>query len=129
MTATTLNGQTLSAHVWQPLLIEQLTAKVSSSHRKEYGTLSLPSPIHRRNMTTTSLVVRMTAIIVLMHIALGHSATLDIYKNARLGHRIVQTRYGRLHGLILPLDNFRFLRAVEVFLGVPYATPPTKQNR
>lgn len=56
-------------------------------------------------------------------------STLDIYKNARLGHRIVQTRYGRLHGLILPLDNFRFLRSVEVFLGVPYATPPTKQNR
>lgn len=53
----------------------------------------------------------------------------DIYKNLRLGHRIVQTRYGRLHGLILPLDNYRFLRSVEVFLGVPYATPPTKQNR
>ncbi|BFF89407.1 neuroligin 4-like [Drosophila madeirensis] len=56
-------------------------------------------------------------------------STADIYKNARLGHRIVQTRYGRLHGLILPLDSFRFLRSVEVFLGVPYATPPTKQNR
>uniref|UniRef100_W8BSI7 Neuroligin-4, X-linked n=1 Tax=Ceratitis capitata TaxID=7213 RepID=W8BSI7_CERCA len=59
----------------------------------------------------------------------AEASTLDIYKNARLGHRIVQTRYGRLHGLILPLDNFRFLRSVEVFLGVPYATPPTKQNR
>uniref|UniRef100_A0A1B0AJ85 COesterase domain-containing protein n=1 Tax=Glossina pallidipes TaxID=7398 RepID=A0A1B0AJ85_GLOPL len=57
------------------------------------------------------------------------ASTLDIYKNARLGHRIVQTRYGRLHGLILPLDSYRFLRSVEVFLGVPYATPPTKQNR
>ncbi|CAD6991705.1 unnamed protein product [Ceratitis capitata] len=59
----------------------------------------------------------------------AEASTLDIYKNARLGHRIVQTRYGRLHGLILPLDNFRFLRSVEVFLGVPYATPPIKQNR
>ncbi|EDX00131.2 uncharacterized protein Dyak_GE11163 [Drosophila yakuba] len=57
------------------------------------------------------------------------ASTADIYKGARLGHRIVQTRYGRLHGLILPLDSFRFLRSVEVFLGVPYATPPTKQNR
>ncbi|XP_070143189.1 neuroligin 4-like isoform X3 [Drosophila kikkawai] len=59
----------------------------------------------------------------------AEASTSDIYKNARLGHRIVQTRYGRLHGLILPLDSFRFLRSVEVFLGVPYATPPTKQNR
>ena len=61
--------------------------------------------------------------------SLVSSSTLDIYKNARLGHRIVQTRYGRLHGLVLPLDNYRFLRSVEAFLGVPYATPPTKQNR
>ncbi|XP_050744712.1 neuroligin 4-like isoform X2 [Drosophila biarmipes] len=59
----------------------------------------------------------------------AEASTADIYKGARLGHRIVQTRYGRLHGLILPLDSFRFLRSVEVFLGVPYATPPTKQNR
>lgn len=57
------------------------------------------------------------------------SSTQDIYKNARLGHRIVQTKYGRLHGLILPLDHYRFLRPVETFLGVPYATPPIKQNR
>ncbi|XP_017113778.1 neuroligin 4-like isoform X1 [Drosophila elegans] len=59
----------------------------------------------------------------------AEASTADIYKGARLGHRIVQTRYGRLHGLILPLDSFRFLRSVEVFLGVPYATPPTQQNR
>ncbi|XP_030571976.1 neuroligin-3 [Drosophila novamexicana] len=57
------------------------------------------------------------------------ASTHDVYNGARPGHRIVQTRYGRLHGMILPLDNFRFLRSVEVFLGVPYATPPTKQNR
>ncbi|ALC46886.1 CG34139 [Drosophila busckii] len=62
-------------------------------------------------------------------ISCAQAATQDIYKGARLGHRIVQTRYGRLHGLILPLDNIRVLRSVEVFLGVPYATPPTKQNR
>lgn len=57
------------------------------------------------------------------------ASTHDVYNGARPGHRIVQTRYGRLHGMILPLDNFRFLRSVEVFLGVPYATPPIKQNR
>lgn len=53
----------------------------------------------------------------------------DLYKNARLGTRIVQTRYGRLQGLILPLENYKFLKPIEAFLGVPYATPPTKSNR
>jgi neuroligin len=54
---------------------------------------------------------------------------MDLHKNARLGSRIVQTRYGRLQGLILPLENYKYLKPVEAFLGVPYATPPTKLNR
>ena len=62
-------------------------------------------------------------------IQLASSSTLDLYKNARLSSRIVQTRYGRLQGLILPLDNYKFLRPIEAFLGVPYATPPINTNR
>lgn len=54
---------------------------------------------------------------------------MDIYKNARMGTRIVDTRYGRMQGLVLPLDNFKFLKPVEAFLAVPYATPPTRSNR
>lgn len=54
---------------------------------------------------------------------------MDLYKNARLGTRIIQTRYGRLQGLILPLDSYKFLRPIEAFLGVPYATPPIQSNR
>lgn len=107
-----------SRYMIQPLLIEQLSDRVCYGRRRT---------MVQRSVMVTSLV-SMT-VILLTHVALSHTATLDIYKNARLGHRIVQTRYGRLHGLILPLDNYRFLRAVEVFLGVPYATPPTKQNR
>lgn len=53
----------------------------------------------------------------------------DLYENVRLGARIVQTRYGKLQGIILPLENYKFLKPVEAFLGVPYATPPTKLNR
>ncbi|CAO1394309.1 unnamed protein product [Diamesa hyperborea] len=68
-------------------------------------------------------------IITNLIINLTNGSTMDIYKNARLGTRIVQTRYGRLQGLVLPLDNYKFLKPVEVFLGVPYATPPTKSNR
>ncbi|XP_049276746.1 neuroligin-4, Y-linked isoform X2 [Anopheles funestus] len=58
-----------------------------------------------------------------------NGATMDLYKNSRLGNRIVQTRYGRLQGLVLPLDGYKFLKPIEAFLGVPYATPPTKMNR
>ena len=42
--------------------------------------------------------------------------------------RVVETRLGKLRGFIRPLPN-KSLRPVEVFLGVPYATPPTGSNR
>lgn len=67
---------------------------------------------------TTLLILKITS-----------SVNADIYKNARVGTRIVQTRYGRLQGLVLPLENFKFLKPVEAFLSVPYATPPTRSNR
>ncbi|KAJ8975966.1 hypothetical protein NQ317_008708 [Molorchus minor] len=50
-------------------------------------------------------------------------------KNAKISTRIVQTRYGRLQGLIVPMDAHRYLKPIEVFLGVPYATPPVQSNR
>lgn len=50
-------------------------------------------------------------------------------KNAKISTRIVQTRYGRLQGLILPMDQHRYLKPIEIFLGVPYATPPVMSNR
>jgi hypothetical protein len=46
-----------------------------------------------------------------------------------LSSRIVQTRYGKLQGLVLPMENQRHLKSVEVFLGIPYATPPVRSNR
>lgn len=48
---------------------------------------------------------------------------------SRLSNRIVQTRYGKLQGFLMPMDQHKFLRPVEVFLGVPYATPPVGSNR
>lgn len=50
-------------------------------------------------------------------------------RNAKLSTRIVQTRYGRLQGLLLPMDSHRYLKPIEIFLGVPYATPPVQSNR
>lgn len=76
-----------------------------------------------------SLVVSNLIIILNILAKLTNAAHADIYKNVRLGTRIVQTRFGRLQGIVLPLDNFKFLKPVEAFLAVPYATPPTKSNR
>ncbi|KAA0201603.1 hypothetical protein HAZT_HAZT010645 [Hyalella azteca] len=42
--------------------------------------------------------------------------------------RVVDTRQGKLRGIIKSLSN-KNLRPVEVFLGVPYASPPTGSNR
>lgn len=50
-------------------------------------------------------------------------------RNAKISTRIVQTRYGRLQGLLLPMDSHRYLKPIEIFLGVPYATPPVQSNR
>lgn len=54
---------------------------------------------------------------------------MSFMKNAKISTRIVQTRNGRLQGLILPMDQHRYLKPIEVFLGVPYATPPVQSNR
>lgn len=68
-------------------------------------------------------------LMVVGQIGTAQASTMDLYKNVRLGQRIVQTRYGRLQGVVLPLDNYKFLRPIEAFLGVPYATPPVQSNR
>lgn len=68
----------------------------------------------------SSFVLNIIIIINLVILKFTNGSSMDIYKNARLGTRIVQTKYGRLQGLVLPLDNFKFLKPVEAFLGVPY---------
>ncbi|XP_075150944.1 neuroligin 4 [Haematobia irritans] len=108
-------------HWWQHQRLHRLHP---SFYQHQWHQRFWHSPI-----TAVLLVLFCAFVILPPPAALVEASTLDIYKNARLGHRIVQTRYGRLHGLILPLDSYRYLRSVEVFLGVPYATPPTKQNR
>lgn len=50
-------------------------------------------------------------------------------RNSMLRTRVISTRYGKLQGVILPMDQHKFLKPVEVYLGVPYATPPVGNNR
>ncbi|KAG7304581.1 hypothetical protein JYU34_011542 [Plutella xylostella] len=47
----------------------------------------------------------------------------------KISSRIVQTKFGKLQGIVLAMDEHRFLSPLEVFLGVPYATPPVGSNR
>lgn len=47
----------------------------------------------------------------------------------KISSRIVQTKYGKLQGIVLGMDEHRYLKPLEVFLGVPYATPPVGSNR
>ncbi|XP_066143769.1 neuroligin-4, X-linked-like [Euwallacea fornicatus] len=56
-------------------------------------------------------------------------ADYSFIKGAKISSRIVQTKYGRLQGLLVPMDQHRYLKPIEVFLGVPYATPPVQSNR
>lgn len=91
-----------------------------------FSEMERPSPPRRLCTTTVLLLLAVTAVTAL--VPATDASTLDLYRNARPG-RIVQTRYGRLQGLVLPLDQYKFLRPIEAFLGVPYATPPTNTNR
>lgn len=43
--------------------------------------------------------------------------------------RIVQTRYGKLQGVVRPMNPAKGLKPIEAYLGVPYATPPVGSNR
>ncbi|XP_044751995.1 neuroligin-4, X-linked-like [Coccinella septempunctata] len=68
-------------------------------------------------------------LVVYLEFVVAIRATPAFMKNAKISTRIVQTRYGRLQGLIVPMDQYRYLKPIEVFLGVPYATPPVQSNR
>ncbi|KAL3281962.1 hypothetical protein HHI36_005165, partial [Cryptolaemus montrouzieri] len=68
-------------------------------------------------------------LLVLLELIVAIRALPAFMKNAKISTKIVQTRYGRLQGLIVPMEQFRYLKPIEVFLGVPYATPPVQSNR
>ncbi|XP_066904008.1 neuroligin-1-like [Halyomorpha halys] len=45
------------------------------------------------------------------------------------GPRIVSTRFGKIQGVVRAVGSGRHLKPIEVYLGVPYAMPPTGANR
>ncbi|CAG0891939.1 unnamed protein product [Cyprideis torosa] len=54
--------------------------------------------------------------------------SLLVRGDIRLSSRLVSTKYGTLRGVILGQPSIGF-DSVEVFLGIPYASPPTGDLR
>lgn len=55
-----------------------------------------------------------TVFILLFLLGSGICGDSNFMKNAKISTRIVQTKYGRLQGLLLPMDQYRYLKPIEV---------------
>lgn len=88
--------------------------------------------LQRWMLRTVLLVRRMSrkldAPVVFLFLLLVRSASAS-GGTPIIGTRIVHTRYGKLQGMVYPMDHSKHLKPVEVFLGIPYATPPVLSNR
>ncbi|XP_031785231.1 neuroligin-4, Y-linked isoform X2 [Nasonia vitripennis] len=67
--------------------------------------------------------------IMMILILMAPQPTQALATRSKLNPRVVQTRYGKIQGLVLSFENTRHLKPIDVYLGVPYATPPTGGNR
>lgn len=54
---------------------------------------------------------------------------LSLSIKSKLNPRIVQTRYGEVQGVTRSFEYAKFLKPIDVYLGIPYATPPVGSNR
>lgn len=73
--------------------------------------------------------VKLVILLVLLLTQNSNGNSFSGNRNSMLRTRVIGTRYGRLQGVILPMDQHKYLKPVEAYLGVPYATPPTGSNR
>lgn len=74
----------------------------------------------------------LTMFFVVYNIALALVVSVDSLVHAddirRVGSREVATKYGLIRGVLVTLPN-KNIGPVEVFLGIPYATPPVGVRR
>lgn len=86
-------------------------------------------------MNAVAVVLRLIVGFLLVVTAVGNGTTGSGNSRKQLSSRTVATKYGILKGLIVEPEGggggggTRDLLAVEVFLGVPYASPPTGSMR
>ncbi|XP_066586116.1 neuroligin-4, X-linked-like [Prorops nasuta] len=67
--------------------------------------------------------------VLLILVCLIAPPTFSLQVKNKLNPRIVPTRYGDVKGLIRTFENTKFLKPIDVYLGIPYATPPIGNNR
>ncbi|GBP26813.1 Neuroligin-4, Y-linked [Eumeta japonica] len=107
-----------------PLRIKKETIKQRLNHDYEV--------INRLVTFETSVVNKVKLVLFLVLLSTHNTGANSQYsggRNSMLRTRIIGTRYGKLQGVILPMDQHKYLKPVEAYLGVPYATPPTGSNR
>ncbi|XP_043469223.1 neuroligin-4, X-linked [Leptopilina heterotoma] len=64
-------------------------------------------------------------ILLFLYVSISFSKEIKI----KINPRIINTRYGKVQGLIQSFEYNKFLKPIDVYLGMPYATPPTGNNR
>lgn len=82
---------------------------------------------HRANMSTAPTATGMPPAFTIVQAVLLILALIPIVSSVDLNSRTVKTKYGDLKGVIVKLE--RNLGGVEVFRGVPYASPPVGSLR
>ena len=90
---------------------------------------TLKSHRSSNRQVSASFKVIVTLTIMVMGSVSGNLYNIKGGRNSMLRTRVISTRYGKLQGIILPMDQHKYLKPVEVYLGVPYATPPLGINR
>lgn len=59
---------------------------------------------------------------------IGPHAVISLSVHVKLNRRVVQLRNGKIQGLEQSFE-IKGLKPVDVFLGIPYATPPIGGDR
>lgn len=91
--------------------------------------LNIQCKVKRKCKLESQERIKLVILLVLLLSANSSGNNFSGGRNSMLRTRIIGTRYGKLQGVILPMDQHKYLKPVEAYMGVPYATPPTGSNR
>lgn len=109
------------------------SAALNAVKRKRWSATVTCRPMRGRPTETIETIMSTAAVAVVVATAVFATTIVD----AATLTRVVQTRYGKLQGVVRTVDvssagigpATRSLATVDTFLGVPYATPPIGSNR
>lgn len=127
--ATVATGASSAASAAMPPTDVQRSATVNAEKRKRWSatvTWPMSGP-----PTGAIGIIMSTAVVVVVAVLAATTA------DAATLTRVVQTRYGKLQGVVRTVDvsstvagsSARSSATIDTFLGVPYATPPIGSNR